>query len=167
MAGLPAGYLVKQLHDYADGRRRHAEMQAIARKLSPEARSRVADWYAALPASGGAGAEDIAALGADLYHRGAPDRGLKPCSACHGAQGQGRGAANPPLAGQSAAYLAEQLKLWRSGKRQNDPERVMLAFGRRLTLVEIEAVSAYAASLTGTAGVPGTASSRPAHRPDP
>lgn len=167
LAGLPAGYLVKQLEDYADGRRQHGDMARIARHLSHADRIKVAEWYAALPPTS-AGAERPVA-GASLYHDGDPTRGLPSCASCHGARGEGRGLASPPLAGQPPAYLAEQLRLWRAGKRQNDPRRAMLAISRRLSESEIDRLSAYAASLPGAGAAmdEGRASSPPGRRPDP
>jgi cytochrome c553 len=41
------------------------------------------------------------------------------CSACHGPQGNSANPEWPRLAGQSAVYLAEQLRLFRSGVRDN------------------------------------------------
>jgi cytochrome c553 len=41
------------------------------------------------------------------------------CSACHGPQGNSVNPEWPRLAGQSAVYIAEQLKLFRSGVRDN------------------------------------------------
>ena len=151
LAGLPVGYLAKQLQDYADGRRPDPSMHAIAGKLSQEQRLSVAQWYAAMPPPApttqptGAASPDIVAL----YHQGDAERGLKACAECHGAQGQGVGPANPPLAGQPPAYLAEQLKLWREGKRKNSPQGVMLQIGQALDEPEIAALSAYAAGLPG------------------
>ena len=50
-----------------------------------------------------------------------------------GANGEGEGYANPPLAGQPAAYLAEQLERWRYAERRTDPGHVMLQISQRLT----------------------------------
>src|SRR5690606_23988349 len=49
LAGLDAGYLHRQLDDYASGRREHEAMRAIAKKLTAADRSKVASYYAALP----------------------------------------------------------------------------------------------------------------------
>jgi cytochrome c553 len=53
-----------------------------------------------------------------------PDAGLQyqPCSACHGAAGQGNAALGAPaLAGQGAAYLERQLQHFKAGIRGADP----------------------------------------------
>ena len=166
LAGLPAGYLVKQLRDYADGRRRHKEMHWIASRLSREDHLEVARWYASLPMSVEPSSATLPS-GAALYLQGDPGRRLPPCAACHGTAGEGRGGANPPLAGQPPAYLADQIRRWRSGERQNDPSGAMLKISGALSQAEIEAVSGYAASLSphAPAEAPERASSPPARRP--
>lgn len=168
LAGLPEGYLVKQLQDYADGRRGHKAMHWIASRLSMEDRVKVAAYYADLPVPRPAPASGSTA-GARLWTRGDPARDLPACATCHGVDGQGGGAANPPLAGQPAGYLADQLRRWRSGRRQNGPGGVMLGVSRTLSDEEIAAVSAHAASLQGpaSAAAPETGSSPPERRPDP
>jgi cytochrome c553 len=44
---------------------------------------------------------------------------VQVCLSCHGAQGQGLEGAGPKLAGLSSAYMAAQVKLFQSAKRQN------------------------------------------------
>lgn len=150
LAGLEAGYLRKQLEDYATGLRQDAIMQPISRRLSPVARSAVSDYYAGLgrqthsPAEPGDPAQ--LRLGARLYAVGAPSRGLRPCAACHGRPEVGWGAATPALGGQPAAYTAEQLRRWRGGERRNDPRGVMADQAQRLDGREIEAVAGFLAS---------------------
>lgn len=161
LAGLPAGYLQRQLIDYADGRRADKVMAPIAKDLDADDRRAVSDYYASLPtppkltpattpmaAGGGAAA---------LYHQGDPDRDLPACASCHGAAGEGIGPANPPLAAQPPAYLAEQMRRWRTSERRNDPLNVMLAISRRLTSREVEALAQYASAL-GPAPAPATLS---------
>ena len=145
LAGLPEGYLQKQLEDYADGLRPHELMRVVSRALDPEDRRRVAAYYAAMPPPVSSGpTTDL--RGSRLYHRGAPERGLPACAACHGRAGQGVGPANPPLAGQPPGYLASQMKQWRRSERRNDPRGVMLTISRRLTSAEVEALARYAAA---------------------
>lgn len=148
LAGLEAGYLLKQLQDYGDGRRPDPVMGPIAQRLDDRARREVADWYAALPAPASAGPDATpAAAGRELYHRGDPGRGLAACADCHGADAAGGGLANPALAGQPAAYAAEQLRRFAVGERRNDPRGVMWDASRRLAEEERAAVAAYLASI--------------------
>jgi cytochrome c553 len=155
LAGLPSGYMQRQLIDYADGRRADKVMGPIAKALDADDRRAVSDYYAALsvpPKLTPAMAAPQPAAAA-LYHEGDPDRGLPSCASCHGAAGEGIGPANPPLFAQPPAYLAEQMRRWRTSERRNDPLNVMLTISRRLTTAEIEALARYASGL-GPAAVP-------------
>ena len=87
LAGLDAGYLHKQLEDYAAGRRKDDVMGEIARRLTPQARLAVAGWYAGLPPP----ASPIAAPPGPITY--------DACIACHGPWGEGAGAAGPAIAG--------------------------------------------------------------------
>lgn len=166
LAGLDIGYLARQLEAYADGRRRHTQMEWIAARLSPTERQKVSAHYAAMPFETAARAMPQPAPA--LYHRGDPARGLAACADCHGPRGQGVGPANPPLAGQPAAYLAHQIEAWRLSKRRNDPGNVMLEISRRLTPREAAALSAYAAALPGDPPRRGSPEASPeARRGDP
>lgn len=167
LAGLDRGYMEAQLAAYADGRRHHAAMEAIARKLDGGQRQAVAMHYAALPFTPETARPAGGAVAA-LYNDGDPARGLPSCASCHGEAGEGLGPANPPLGGQPAMYLAEQLDQWRQGRRRNDPANIMLEIARQLTPEESAALAAYAAELPG--GPPGPESreaSREARRDDP
>ena len=144
LAGLDAGYLHRQLDDYANGRREHAAMREIARKLGDGDRSKVSAYYASLqPGAWPVDARNTA--GARIYDKGDPARGLPACASCHGESGAGD-AANPPLAGQPAAYIAGQLTAWREAKRNNDPLGEMRRVSRLLSPAELEAVARHAAS---------------------
>jgi cytochrome c553 len=68
------------------------------------------------------------------------------CQGCHGANGEGAPAAKiPRLAGQSADYLAKQLRDFASGARISE---VMQNFAKPLSEADRAAVAAYFASLT-------------------
>ncbi len=168
LAGLDRGYMVSQLEAYSSGRRRHPEMEWIARKLSPAQHDAVSAYYAGMPYVAVPGAARGTAAALTLYHRGDPARGLAACASCHGAQGEGVGAGNPPLGGQPSAYLSHQLEQWRQSARRNDPEGAMRRISRALSATESAALAAYASSLPGGPahrGSPGA--SREARRADP
>lgn len=65
------------------------------------------------------------------------------CNGCHGADGRGM-ATFPPLAGLDATYLAEQLRNYRSGERQ-DPTMNMLS--KPLSDAEITALAEHYAAV--------------------
>ncbi|MBA6328858.1 cytochrome c [Colwellia sp. MB02u-6] len=66
------------------------------------------------------------------------------CSACHGAAGISAIPMYPNLAGQKEAYLAQQLKNFRSGQRKN---AVMGPMAMGLSDDDIANISAYYSSL--------------------
>ena len=67
------------------------------------------------------------------------------CSACHGIDGNSINPLWPNLAGQHAAYLAKQMKAFRSGERK-DP--VMAPMSVPLSDADIDDLAAFYASQT-------------------
>lgn len=140
LAGLDAGYLQKQLSDYAHDLRADPVMSPIARWLDDGDQRAVAAFYAALPPPAAAAAANPPPA---LYLTGAPDRGVAACASCHGAAGQGLGAGNPAISGQPAAYTLDQLRRWKRAERRNDPRGVMAEAVAGLTDAEMEAIAAW------------------------
>lgn len=140
LAGLPAGYLQKQMEDYAAGLRPHQVMRDVARFLDSHERVMVARHYASLPprAVAPATGDAIAAATPALY--------AAACEACHGPAGVGT-SLGPPLSAQPAYYLAQQLQDWQVSKRRNDGKHEMLKVAQRLTPGEVEQLSQYLARL--------------------
>ena len=68
----------------------------------------------------------------------------KICSTCHGRNGISTGPLFPNLAGQKSAYLAAQLRMFRSGERKSEQMNVM---AQTLSDQEIENLAAYFESL--------------------
>jgi cytochrome c553 len=66
------------------------------------------------------------------------------CAACHGPKGLAAMPLTPHLAGQPEVYLAEQLKAYRSGKRQHE---IMSLIAKPLSDDEIGNLAAWYASL--------------------
>lgn len=150
LAGLSADYLRKQLEDFRSDSRQNPVMQPLAQALSEAEIQAVTRTLAAMPAPKTPliGREQTPkGLGEQIALRGAWDRQIPECVMCHGPGGVGVGSAFPPLAGQSAAYLAGQLDAWRNGSRKNDPNDLMGHIAKSLTLEEIKAVTEYFASL--------------------
>jgi cytochrome c553 len=139
LAGLQAGYTAKQLADYANQTRPDSVMTPIASRMSDGDRRAVASYYATMtpPPS------RAPAVAMRLYHQGDRERGIRRCVNCHGATGAGEGPANPAIAGQPAAYTAEQLRRWKRGERRNDARDVMGSAARGMTDEEIDAMAAY------------------------
>ncbi|NVZ84466.1 c-type cytochrome [Pseudomonas yamanorum] len=157
LAGLPAGYLRKQLQDFKSGTRNSPVMQPLASALTEEEISAVTQALAAMPAPAPAPVyrSDLPTDAAQkIALQGAWERQIPACVSCHGPAGVGVGDAFPPLAGQSAAYLAAQLNAWRSGTRHNDPNDLMGHVAKSLSAEEVQAVATYFASLSGQEAKP-------------
>jgi cytochrome c553 len=148
LQGQPAEYLVASLQAYAEGTRRSGIMQPLAADLQQEDMRRLADYYAGLRSSKTAPkASDVQPIesGRKLALEGAPTTGIPACITCH----VGSGTIVPHLAGQHAAYLAGQLRLWKIGDRSATGGASMMApIAQRLNDDQIAAVSAYFASLS-------------------
>lgn len=73
------------------------------------------------------------------------------CSLCHGHNGVATLPNAPHLAGQQAIYVNEQLRNYRSGKRQNE---VMNMIAKQLTDSEIAQLAAWFSSVKVTVEAP-------------
>ena len=143
-------YLAQTLAAYAAGRRRTGYMQMVATELSPAQIGALADHYAALPRRAtDATAAAVPAEGQRLALLGLPKTGLAPCASCHGVT-RDAAKAYPLLEGQSRWYLADQMRVFRSGGRGSivgdktpDP---MVVIAQKLGDRQIDAVAAYYAA---------------------
>ena len=140
LAGLDAGYLQKQLSDYAGGLRADPVMTPIAKWLDDGDQRAVAAWYAAMPPPA---ADRSTSPPPGIYRFGDAGRGVAACAVCHGPGGQGLGAGNPAIAGQPAAYTFEQLRRWKRAERRNDPRGVMAGAVAGLTDAEMRTIAAW------------------------
>ncbi|WP_412071322.1 c-type cytochrome [Qipengyuania sp. SS22] len=151
IAGMDSGYLVRQLGFFADGQRSHPQMSWLAGRLDTGERLAVSAYYAAmemptdLESKTALDASCDAPSGQRIYHNGAPERALASCASCHGTNGEGVGAGNPSLLGQSAAYHEEQLRRWRNGKRYGDPLNVMHEAASKVREDELSPLAEYIA----------------------
>ncbi|AYV47512.1 cytochrome C [Caulobacter flavus] len=140
LASLDAGYLQKQMEDYASGIRPDKVMGPVVKPLDDRARRAVALYYSSLPT---AGSDIPGGAPPALWTGGDAGRGLAPCAACHGTEGQGVGAGQPALAGQPAAYTIDQFARWRRAVRRNDPRGVMTTIASKLSEDEVAALAAW------------------------
>ena len=72
------------------------------------------------------------------------------CGACHGMDGNSSDKQYPKLAGQNEAYIARQIKLFQSQKRQNP---IMMGFAASLSDQDMHDIGAYFFGKTSLAGV--------------
>lgn len=152
LAGLPAQYLAEQLRYFADGTRQNAIMAGMAKPLSAADIQTVAEYYASLPvpSAPAAAAPEVAVLkrGEWLAHYGDMSAGIPACFRCHAAEGVGVPPMFPPLTGQSAKYIEDQIAAWKQGTRKGDPNELMHTVALRMSDADTQAVAAYLASLT-------------------
>jgi len=70
------------------------------------------------------------------------------CTACHGPSGTGNPLAGyASVRGQHATYVAAQLRAYRAGTRQTDPNQMMRSVAKQLSDEEIDAVASYVQGL--------------------
>lgn len=149
LAGLPAGYLSKQLRDFRDGTRKNPIMEPLAKALGDEEIAAVSQTLAAMPAPAAPGTrrQQMASDPTEqLALYGDWSRQIPGCVQCHGPGGGGVGEHFPPLAHQPASYLVAQLNAWRDGSRHNDPNQLMVGVAKAMTDAEIKAIADYFAA---------------------
>ena len=144
LAGLPAGYLQKQMKDYAAGLRPHEVMRDAARFLDSHERVRVANFYAALTPR--AFPFQTQPATEEAIDEATPALYATACEQCHGVEGTGT-VYGPPLNAQPAFYLTQQLQDWQVSKRRNDGNHVMLKVAQQLKPDEIRQLSLYLARI--------------------
>lgn len=148
LAGQHASYIAKQLIAYRDGERNNQLMSPMAAALTDQNILDLAAYFSEMTPIQGVSQEENLTLGQNIYRGGVTAAGIASCTGCHGPSGKGNPAASyPALSGQNAAYLSAQLKLFRSGDRNNDPNEMMRSLAHRFSDAEINAVANYAAGL--------------------
>ena len=147
-------YLFEQLHAYADGSRASGIMAPVVTELDESEMRQLAAFYAAPGPSPDetivprAVVENPAPgdLGRTLVMEGMPDQQIPACVSCHGDNTSLRHPLYPALAGQHAAFMAQQLRLYRAGNRAGTPASdIMAELARRMTDEQIDAAAAFLA----------------------
>lgn len=147
IAGMSAGYIVKQLVDFKSGRRTNALMAGQVAALSKADMENLGAFYASQkPGHGKASSEKLAKIGARLYRGGNAKTGVSACMSCHSPNGKGIPPKYPQVSGQHAAYSVGQLKAFKDKKRNNEDD-VMTGIAFRMSPEEITAVAEYMAGL--------------------
>lgn len=155
LAGLSAPYITEQLNAYINGRRVNAIMSGMAKPLTAAQIQVIASYFSTLtppvnpapPITNLAQAE----LGQQLALRGDWNMGIPACFSCHAADGAGVSPAFPPLIGQPATYIEAQIKAWKDGTRQAEPQNLANALMHNVALrmsdAQSQAVAAWLSSL--------------------
>ena len=139
-------YLVKQLQEYKDGKRKNPIMQGFAATLTQDDMKNVSYWATSKKAKPGfAKDKELVALGERIYRGGIADRQVPACAGCHNPTGAGIPSQYPRLGGQHADYTAGQLIAFRDGIRANSLQMSQVA--AKLNDREIRAVADYIGGL--------------------
>ncbi|MFB4202734.1 cytochrome c [Arhodomonas sp. KWT2] len=102
------------------------------------------------PPAGDGGTPGDHPQGRRIAQDGLWEQGVPACTTCHGPDGRGVGSVFPPLAGQHANYLRNQIEAWQSGDRHDDPHGLMASVAGRLEADQAAAVAEYFAALPAT-----------------
>jgi cytochrome c553 len=148
IAGQRLAYLRRTMEDYASGARASGIMQPIAVAMTADERASAAEHYASRSARRAQGNRPAIASDREQIERGRTiatsgvrPAGIPPCLACHGAESH---ATFPRLGGQSADYIAGQLRLWQQSLRDETTHGAIMApIARRLDDGQIEDVATY------------------------
>ncbi len=153
LAGQHPEYLFKQMKNFkaADGKqpeRTDPIMNGMIAAYDENQMRDLAAYFASQKQNGDqAKNRDTIEAGQKLYRAGDAKKGLPACAACHGPTGTGIPAQFPRIGGQYAEYVEKQLKAFRDGTRENDPNKMMRMVAIKMTDAEIKAVSDYVAGL--------------------
>jgi cytochrome c553 len=145
IAAQHPAYIVKQLRDFRDGRRK-GTMNEMAQGLTEEEIAGLAVYFSLKkPVSKKTSDTDFVAVGKYIFHKGNSYSGVAPCASCHGEDAHGT-INLPRLAGQHPAYLESQLVDFNKRERTND-NAIMHTVASKMTMLEIKAVAAYIGGL--------------------
>jgi cytochrome c553 len=150
IAGKPAGYLLRQMLAFRDGRRAHEGMARLMANLTDDFLRELAQHFASLdlpyavePDRSARPAATPAAQqrGDTLIRRGDAALDVPACEACHGAALAGVAPGVPGLLGLPRDYLLAQLGAWRNGTRRAAAPDCMAQIAQRLSAADIPAVA--------------------------
>jgi len=148
LAGQHAAYIEKQLNAFKAGERKNDLMAPMAMILSDEDMADLAAYFASQKPRGGETEPSKLALGERVYRAGNVQKGVIACAGCHGPNGRGNPLAGyASIQGQHAVYVANQLRAYKSGARDTDPNQMMRNVAALLSEDEIDAVASYVQGL--------------------
>lgn len=91
------------------------------------------------------GGSETTEIGQEVDMEAAEKIFRKSCRACHGNQAQGA-ASYPKLSDKSPEYIAEKLKIYRSGEKIGPNSILMISHAKRLSDADIANISVYVAT---------------------
>lgn len=154
LAGQPAEYIIKQLHDFKagakdpnkEGARKSAVMGGIASTLTDDDIVNLGAYFAEKTMKPGT-AKQPYTEGEKVFRGGNAATGVPACAACHGPTGAGIPVQFPRIGGQHAEYVLAQLHAFRNRDRQNDAAKMMRMITDKMTEQEMKDVANYVAGL--------------------
>ena len=142
LGGQHAAYITKQLENFKSGQRKSVAMADMAARLKPDEMVALGQYFEKMPVQQEPVKDtDLAGVGRYIFYAGNKYSGVPACASCHGKEGLGT-ATLPRLAGQYAAYLETQLRLFGQRERTND-NAVMHAIVVKMTPLEMAAVAEF------------------------
>ncbi len=148
-------YIIKQLKNFRDGRRKSDIMNEQAAGITDAEIEALADYFASQPPLAHR-LDDyeqerlLHKVGEYIFKYGDPYAEIPPCSTCHGKAGEGSRTL-PRLAGQHRQYILKQLKAFSKRERTND-NAIMHSVARRLSPLAANGVALYLSTLKPVAG---------------
>lgn len=138
LAGQNPAYLLEQVRQFADGRRRYEFMEGMIRAMNSDEKIGMVLFYAAQPVTPKPVADAaLLAKGQEIFG--------KNCFRCHGDMGRGNDQI-ARIAGQQTDYLRSTLKRYRDGPNTR-ANSIMTPNTKLLTDVDIESLVAYVSSM--------------------
>lgn len=148
LAGQHPQYILRQLQAFKGGTRQDPLMSPMAMTLSEDDMADLAAYYAKQTPTGLEADPGKVPQGERLYRGGDMTTGIAACTGCHGPTGDGNPAAvHPVIGGQHSAYVSKQLKAYREGTRQTDPNQMMRNVAHTMSDEQIDAVASYVQGL--------------------
>jgi len=144
LAGQGEVYLIRQLKAFHAGQRQNVLMSPMAAILSDQDMADLAAYFSLQTVRGGEADPSKFKAGQRVYRSGKVNEQVMACAGCHGPDGRGNAPAGfPAVHGQHAAYVAAQLRAYKSGARTTDPNQMMRTVAASLSEDEIDAVASF------------------------
>ena len=138
LAGQNPAYLLEQMRQFADGKRRFEFMEGMIKAMTADEKVGAALFYAAQTVVATPPTSTALAAKGQTYF-------AKNCTSCHGSDGRGT-QSFARLAGQQPNYLRITLKNYRQGQGPRN-NASMAAVARPMTDADIEALVTYISSM--------------------
>ncbi|WP_456404607.1 c-type cytochrome [Thiolapillus sp.] len=146
LAAQNRNYLVKQLKNFRDGKRKSDTMNEMAKGLKDDEIEALAEYFSSKTAlTHRVRDKGFAAVGEYLFKKGNKYSQIPACNSCHGKHGEGTEEL-PRLAGQHKRYVSDQLHAFGERVRTND-NAIMHTIAKSLTEFEIEALALYVSGI--------------------